>query len=170
MLWTLRTFLSRHSYYLASRNLTWQMFSVSMIKELLLGMITIEHETHATYLEHHKQPVCNLYLNPRNVMRNRTEVCVSYFFEKHSVINENISYCSRLWLFFNIQSYFSTSQWCLIPPFFIPISQLIMHPWFSDFVFSIDECPNPFGFESENRLHVWMCQIVTVVVYCQHLI
>ena len=50
-------------------------------------MITDEHKTPATYLEHHKQPVCNLYLNPQNVMGNGIEVCVS-FFEKHVVINK----------------------------------------------------------------------------------
>ena len=99
ILWTLRTFLSssRHSYYLASWNLTWQKFCLSMIID--------EHKTPATYLEHHKQPVCNWYLIPQNVMRNGTEVWLSFFFEKHSVINKNISYCSRCWLFFNRQSY-----------------------------------------------------------------
>ena len=36
-------------------------------------MFSDEQKTPATYLEHHKQPVCNLYLNPQN----GTEVCVS---------------------------------------------------------------------------------------------
>ena len=50
-------------------------------------MITDEHKTPANYSEHHTQPVCNLYLNPQNVMGNGIEVCVS-FFEKHVVINK----------------------------------------------------------------------------------
>ena len=126
ILWTLRSFLSRHSYYLVSWNLTWQKFCLSMF--------TDEHKTPATYLEHHKQPVCNLYFNPQNVMRNETEVCVS-FFKRHSVINKNISYCSRCWLFFNLQSYilllerfFQPCNDALFVPFSSPLVTLIMHP------------------------------------------
>ena len=50
-------------------------------------MINDERKTPATYLEHHKQPVCNLYLNPGNVTRNGTEVCI-IFLQKYQLFTK----------------------------------------------------------------------------------
>ena len=116
--------------YLASRNLTWQKFLSMFTEEHLLLIYSTTNSLFAiciwilgVWWETEQKPAC-------------------LFFEKHSVINKNISYCSRWWLSFNLQSYiilleriFATLQWWIIHPFFVPIGHTNHAPiilWFCD--------------------------------------